>query len=545
MTTDNKWTSITPLEKPKRRLWRRVLGWGITVIAVLFLVIAGMLERIAHRASPVHMTLTAAEIKAEDERLTDLGLILPNRTFLKQHPFEPPWTSHSLLVPSRWSEPPIKKLLGPRQVRADQLLLDLDVLEPVMERAYGGWDSAKARGWDWSQWFNDWRRRLTSKGTAEVSFNEAFAPVDALIAFQRDNHTQIPLSRQSTSDGSQTAVLASMPIGRCSEIRAGNGLFSIRPDDAGQQMRSAKLWNTGDKRFVDTNYISMPSSYGAPQALHCGDAWIPLHPIGRPTSADAISMLKGLWDEALSHDRASVERLDGGIVYARLPTFESRNYESVSQNDWAHPRLHDRVLIVDLRNNGGGSAEFGLNVLKSWVDERRMVPFDKVGAQVTSSCLSAPLKWTPAAPKQQMQELLYRIAKPYPPDCRRTVDMTPSQWTYLQHHFTPKPGELRIIALVNSRCGSDCELITAMLASLPETIVVGTNTFGICQLIQPGYSVLPHTGLNYRIATGRSDYYGDNRSVDGYGLDVDVVLPQVDKLSSKQLQELAEAVAKL
>jgi C-terminal processing protease CtpA/Prc len=78
------------------------------------------------------------------------------------------------------------------------------------------------------------------------------------------------------------------------------------------------------------------------------------------------------------------------------------------------------------------------------------------------------------------------------------------------------------------------------LASLPDTIVVGTNTYGVVQFIQPGYSVLPHTGLRYRIALGRSNYYGDDRSVDGYGLDVDVILPEVDTLSSKQMRELAE-----
>jgi hypothetical protein len=83
-----------------------------------------------------------------------------------------------------------------------------------------------------------------------------------------------------------------------------------------------------------------------------------------------------------------------------------------------------------------------------------------------------------------------------------------------------------------------------MLASLPESIIVGTNTYGVCQMIQPGYSVLPHTGLRYRIALGRSDPYGDNRSVDGYGLDVDVVLPDVDTLKPEKMIELAEVVAK-
>jgi C-terminal processing protease CtpA/Prc len=84
-----------------------------------------------------------------------------------------------------------------------------------------------------------------------------------------------------------------------------------------------------------------------------------------------------------------------------------------------------------------------------------------------------------------------------------------------------------------------------MLASLPETLVAGTNTYGVMQNIQPGYSVLPHTGLRYRIALGRSDYFGDGRSVDGYGLDVDVVLPEVDSLRPMQLRELAEQVAGL
>jgi len=55
--------------------------------------------------------------------------------------------------------------------------------------------------------------------------------------------------------------------------------------------------------------------------------------------------------------------------------------------------------------------------------------------------------------------------------------------------------------------------------------------------------VLPHTGLPYRIALGRSDFYGDNRSVDGYGLDVDIVLPDVNSLGRESMRELAAIVA--
>jgi C-terminal processing protease CtpA/Prc len=233
-------------------------------------------------------------------------------------------------------------------------------------------------------------------------------------------------------------------------------------------------------------------------------------------------------------------------VYARLPKFDSAHYDGVSRKGWVNREASDRVLIVDLRNNGGGEIDYGLDVLKGWIDQSRMIHFDSIGSQINSSCLYAALKWsyTNAGGKAQMQKLLNRMAQPYPSGCPRGVDTTPSRWTYLQHHFDPKPGDMRIIALVDSGCGSDCELMTEELASLPETLVVGANTYGVCQMIQPGYSVLPRTGLHYRIALGRSDPYGDNRSVDGYGLDVDVMLPDVDRLGRESMRELAAIVAR-
>jgi hypothetical protein len=521
-----------------------VLAWCAASAAAVLLVLVAALERIAHRPSPVHTTVTAAEIAAEDARLQQMGLVLRDGSFLKQHPFQPPWTSHSLLVPSTWSEPFIKTLLGSSRVRSDKLLADLDVLEPVMERAYGGWDSAAARGWSWTRWFADWRRQLAEQGGAELSLDQAFAPMDRLLAFQRDNHTQIPLNRWWTSDGSQTAILASPPAAACTQIRAAGGLFSIDAGDAGQQVRTARLWKSGAKSLTQTSYISMPRSYGAPQALRCGADWIPLQPAER--RGRLSSTLRNVWAATLGRDRPRIERIGDGVVYARLPAFDSSHYNGVSRAGWALRAPGDRVLIVDLRDNGGGAAGYGLDVLKGWIDEGRMVPFASIGSRIVSSCLYSALKWNypDSTGMQWKQQLLDRMAQPYPPGCPRTVASTPSTWTYLQHRFAPGPGDLRIVALVNRGCASDCEWMAEELASLPETVVAGSNTYGVCQMIQPGYSVLPHTGLPYRIALGRSNPYGDDRSVDGYGLDVDVVLPEVDTIGPAQMRELADAVAR-
>ncbi|HWB32532.1 MAG TPA: S41 family peptidase [Acidobacteriaceae bacterium] len=474
-----------------------------------------------------------------------MGLVLRDGSFLKERPFQPPWTSHSLLVPSTWAEPGLKALFSPRRVRADLLLADLDVLQPVMLRAYGGWDSAAARGWNWDQWFANWRGQLAVKGNQEITVDEAFAPIDQLLAFQRDNHTQIPLARH-TSDGSQTAVLARIPAASCTEVRAGGHVLLIDSHDAGQNIRRAKLWSPGSHAFVDTSYIALPRSRGVPQAVHCGDQWIAVQPDGG-RSGGVSSLLGAVWTEVLHHPHPIIQRIGSGVVYARLPTFSSANYLGVSRKGWPARQPSDRILIVDLRGNEGSSADYGIDVLKGWIDPDRMVPFSSIGSRIDASCLYLPLRWNypDLVDTDARQRLLDQMAQPFPPGCPRSVTASPSKWTYLQHRFAPTPSEMRIIALVDSSCGSDCELMTEKLASLPETLVVGVNTFGVCQMIQPGYSVLPHTGLRYRIALGRSDPYGDNRSVDGYGLDVDVVVPSVESLGPDDLRQLASIVARL
>jgi hypothetical protein len=377
--------------------------------------------------------------------------------------------------------------------------------------------------------------------------------MDALFAFQRDNHTQIPLIRHKTSDGSQTALLANEPAAACVAIRAGGHIVPIDPRDAGQSVRTAKQWKTGDTRVAPASYISMPVSYGDPQAVQCGNTWISLHPIGVRTGSGQSLFSRLLWNRP-RHDPVRIERLTEGIVYARLRSFYWQNYDGASRQGWAQRQPSDRVLIVDLRDNEGGAAGFGLFTLKDWVDENRMKGFQDFGSQLGSSCLFPALTWnretrdTPWVRPAQLdflQAKLDQMAQPYPAGCPRTVNVTHPQWTYSQRHFDPKPGDLRIVALVNSRCSSDCEFLTMQLASLPETIVAGANTFGVGQFIQPGYSVLPHTGLEYRIAQGRSNHYGDDRSYDGYGLDVDIVLPEVDTLKPEQMRELAEMVARL
>lgn len=155
---------------------------GILGVLVLFLICVFLvLEWAAHRPSPVHANLTQEEIDMEEACLKQVGLVLRHGSFLKEHPFAPPWTAHSLPTPAEWVTGgpglPVGHLLGSHRVRADLLRPDLDVLEPVMERAYGGWDSAASRGWNWNSGSptgaSSWAARGTTKYRSTRLFRQS------------------------------------------------------------------------------------------------------------------------------------------------------------------------------------------------------------------------------------------------------------------------------------------------------------------------------------------------------------------------------------
>jgi C-terminal processing protease CtpA/Prc len=128
------------------------------------------------------------------------------------------------------------------------------------------------------------------------------------------------------------------------------------------------------------------------------------------------------------------------------------------------------------------------------------------------------------------------------PACPARFDVTRDKHHYGDPRGKPRPGKPRLVVLVDGGCGSDCEYLASGLSRLPEAVVVGLNTYGVTEYIQPGYSVLPNTRLPFRIALGTATIYGDGRSVDGYGLDVDVLVDGKDAWTKEALLRLVGAV---
>jgi C-terminal processing protease CtpA/Prc len=154
----------------------------------------------------------------------------------------------------------------------------------------------------------------------------------------------------------------------------------------------------------------------------------------------------------------------------------------------------------------------------------------------------------PAAPdvKQRIQGVLDSIATTPPDACTVKPDVVPAESDVTAHRFSiarTSTDQPRVIVLVDDKCANDCEIVARLLSRLPDTVLAGQSTFGAVGFAEPGYFVLPHSGVAFQLASSRIDPYGDRRSLEGYGFSVDVLLPTPPSLQRESLLALARALA--
>jgi len=492
------------------------------------------------------LRLTTADRQGEAAWLAGLGLNVPEGGPLLETPFAEPYTSRSLLTPTAWwRNSPVK------EVAANALRRDLPVLRVVMEKAYGGWASAAKRGWDWNSWFADWDRQLAAKGTAKVTVAEALAPFGKLEDLQLDNHSG-PVGLPFFQSGSRTAVMDAAPQGACTQMRSVEGaVFPLNTNDPAQASRKALVLADPNSPEREGYYIAYPAKRGIAAAVNCGGKWIGAMPTWAHSRRLLIANLAG----GKSPDAPSYRMLSGEIGYLRLPSFSKENGELLRKLAAGLPESagREKVLVVDMRGNDGGDQP--LAQLARWIDMERVRSVIRgIGGYRPQSCLYTALRWgyqqytsqalePPISDglRKNLQTGLDGLFAPTPPGCPVDVHETKAGWGYREHRLTTEApaGKPRLLLLVDNECGSDCEFVTHVLSGQGGTVVAGENTFGVGQFTQPGYFILPNSRIQFRIALGMSDIYGDGRSFDGYGLDVDIVLPTEEAQSAPAILKLA------
>jgi hypothetical protein len=492
-------------------------------------------------AADAPVTVPKSEIDAENARWTALGVTLPPGGIVLEHPYSPPYSSRSFIVPSSWYEryDSVMKAKHDYPVRASALREDLPVLHFLMQKTYAGYNPAKLRGWNWERWLHEWDTSLAHQGDRTLTIAQAFKSWGAYEQFQLDNHSGVA-SYQGFTSGSVSAVLAKPAAGACSELQMTSGrTYPLLAHDAGQQPHAVQQWNGSS--FSSASYVSYPKRDGTAAAIRCGASRIALRMASPPLSLSQTP---------------SYETIADGIAYVRMPSFTDANNDALRTALSKAPGLgKERAVVIDLRGNDGGNAPS--DVLNNWAAESAIEQAGDIEQYGTQSCFATALSFG------LQQQLMASLKPPANANVSRflqgvvdqlkapqTCDVVPAvkqaQTLLRDHRFSVREEngtQPRLIAVVDNGCGSDCEYMAKVIAALPDSVIAGTSTFGVMGFTQPGYFVLPHSGVAFRLALSRTDAYGDERSVDGYGISVDVLLPTQASQSRESIAALAKALA--
>lgn len=500
-------------------------------------------------ASGASVEVPQSQTDADNARWAALGVQVPSTGIVSRHPYDPPYSGRSFIVPWAWYDDYYKAVHEKRDflVRASDLRADLPTLRFLMERVYAGYAIAERRGWNWNSWFSAWDHDLASRGDQRLSLHDAFAPWGKLEQFQLDNHSGVVLLQDYVS-GSVSAVLTADPKGRCTSLRTRSGEYALSVDDLGQQPHRVHVWS--GSRLHPAWYMSYPKKDGIALSVVCGGERITLQPTA---SAATESNRENVLFLA---SNPSYEQWANGIAYIRMPTFIDANDSALEAVLAKTPDIgKEHVAIFDLRGNEGGNAP--LQILQYWFPKQAIDKAFRQKRYSSDSCFANALYFNleeqlaaglpfPAPPNQRriLQAFVNAVSSSPANDCRVKPQVTDSHPDLQNRRFSLRAfgKQTRIIALVDSGCGSDCEAMTAILANLPDTVIAGTSTFGVMGFSQSGYFVLPYSRVPFRLALTLADAYGDGRSIDGYGISVDVLLPTSQSQMKSSLLALARAL---
>jgi len=501
--------------------------------------------------SGLNFQLTAEDIEQEGERLRARGINL-NSTLLNKTPFQTPLSMRSLLLPTDWWRQPL-----PHEAVPADLLLDLDILQMVMERTYGGWELAESRGWNWNKWFEDWRAELKGQSSPKaMPLSVLLARFDRLQDFQTDNHTKLIYSSNLGSDhrlASQSAVLVGEPATKCQSLESANGVMhAISPLDAASQPKRVSLLSSHQAR-APAWYVTYPKRLGTMIKIWCGRKALALQEVFSPVDEMGRQVRLGL----LPSIHPFYQQLTPSIAYLRVPTLHEDLSAAVDALPVPESFKKTQLFIVDLRLNDGG---WNRDVMQKFrekleVEDVRHQGFQdllafepEVDVRLKESCLDQPLEFaflqrSPTPPQAPLQESVDHIVSSQPSSCTTSVRRFSSVWHYPDRRFRPRADNGPIFMMVvDNLCGSDCEAAVLNMAKNPNTVVVGHNTFGALQFIQPGLFMLPRTRVIVQMARGMSNTHGDHRNLDGRGLDVDILLKDEASHRMPALESLAQQI---
>jgi C-terminal processing protease CtpA/Prc len=228
-------------------------------------------------------------------------------------------------------------------------------------------------------------------------------------------------------------------------------------------------------------------------------------------------------EESIRNELA-LQKLNANTLYLRLPTF---NHTAKPKIDSLLELMHDLItetpnLIIDVRNNGGGS--------------------DVTYSEVIKYLYTGPIKvvssniWSSEDNIQKFETLAGD--KGYPESSRKYFQRTANELRGKPNSFYKRPDETirlrrvlpypkKIVILMNRNCASSCEQFILAAAYSDKVTLMGENTAGILDYGNVHSLSFPCSGWVLQYATSRTNRLPDF-PVDNIGLEPRIKLADGD-----------------
>jgi peptidase S41-like protein len=170
------------------------------------------------------------------------------------------------------------------------------------------------------------------------------------------------------------------------------------------------------------------------------------------------------------------KKLSEKTFYIKISTFQLSNAKSIDSMIKASSDILDTIpnLIIDLRNNGGGS-DYSFEPLIKYLNTG---PFKTIGVDVLAS--EGNIKgWkkyleNPDMPDENRVRTKEKIAK-MEGQKGQFVNIYDDE---IDSSYTPRPFPKKIAILINRGCGSTTEQFLLMARQSSKVILIGENTYG-------------------------------------------------------------------
>lgn len=387
-----------------------------------------------------------------------------------------------------------------KEVCKNDLIDDISFLEKKFPYCYGGYSVFENRGLKWAKVFENWKRQI-NKLTPQISVNQAILPFESSFEHLIDNHLQFIFLKKRQKKTSVTIIGNKKVPGFTCHTRT--------------VFRKNKL-------------VNLPVSVGPISCLN--------------SSIDKVTHDAQFHNQKINdfhpHNKIGL-RSTKDYTYFRIPTFTSDVASQLQKIKINKRKDFFGPLIIDVRSNKGLSNIKVVQLINQLADVQNNPEF----LSYFDTHLKSNRYTTTLADNFDLFFLLHNKTDKSRLDLREVIKKNLETPT-IKKSKTIINNSRPVFVLINRFVSSDGEALLKYLMNFKNKVVLGENTGGCCEFVEPGLLILPKTKLPLFVPRGHNRIKNiDYPSLDGYGFAPDIYLDK-DKWNKEDILSCIQNIMK-